>query len=125
MALKLLDRKIVAQNGICALCNEVFTEYSDIVPDHKNPRGMGGAGGTTTRTISRRPTGGAMEKRDRLGCDGLPLLSGQIPISMHSAAVLGLSGRLVRLVRRTYRLALGLLASFSAYVQNWPIDMLK
>jgi len=40
---KLLDRKIVAQNRLCALCSEPFTDYSDILPDHKNPRGMGGA----------------------------------------------------------------------------------
>ncbi len=40
---KLLDRKIVAQKGICALCKEKFTEYSDIVPDHIHPRGMDGA----------------------------------------------------------------------------------
>jgi 5-methylcytosine-specific restriction endonuclease McrA len=40
---KLLNRKIVTQNGICALCSEPFTDYSDIVPDHIHPRGMGGA----------------------------------------------------------------------------------
>ena len=40
---KLLDRKIVAQNGKCALCNGQFTNYSDVVPDHIHPRGMGGA----------------------------------------------------------------------------------
>ena len=40
---KLLDRKILAQNGICVLCKGQFTDYSDIVPDHINPRGMGGA----------------------------------------------------------------------------------
>jgi hypothetical protein len=40
---KLLDRKIAAQNGICALCKERFTDYADVVPDHINPRGMGGA----------------------------------------------------------------------------------
>ena len=40
---KLMDRKIVAQNGICALCKERFTDYGDIVPDHISPRGMGGA----------------------------------------------------------------------------------
>ena len=40
---KLLDKKIVAQNGDCAICNEKFTDCSDIVPDHINPRGMGGA----------------------------------------------------------------------------------
>jgi len=40
---KLLDRKIVAQNGICGICKEKFTDYSDVVPDHISPRGMGGA----------------------------------------------------------------------------------
>ena len=40
---KLMDRKIASQNGVCALCNGQFTDYNDIVPDHINPRGMGGA----------------------------------------------------------------------------------
>ena len=40
---RLLDRKIVAQNGKCAICNSEFKEYSDVVPDHISPRGMGGA----------------------------------------------------------------------------------
>lgn len=40
---KLLDLKIVAQNGICGICKEQFTDYSDVVPDHISPRGMGGA----------------------------------------------------------------------------------
>jgi hypothetical protein len=40
---KLMDRKIAAQNGICALGKERFTDYGDIVPDHIHPRGMGGA----------------------------------------------------------------------------------
>lgn len=38
-----MDRKIAAQNGACALCKRQFTDYNDIVPDHINPRGMGGA----------------------------------------------------------------------------------
>jgi hypothetical protein len=25
------------------LCHEEFTDYNDIVPDHKHPKGMGGA----------------------------------------------------------------------------------
>jgi hypothetical protein len=29
---KLLDRKIVAQNGICGICKEKLTDYSDVVP---------------------------------------------------------------------------------------------
>lgn len=40
---KLMNRKIVEQNGVCPICSEEFTEYSDIVPDHRNPKGMGGA----------------------------------------------------------------------------------
>jgi hypothetical protein len=40
---KLLNRKIVAQNKRCAICQEAFTNYNDIVPDHINPRGMGGS----------------------------------------------------------------------------------
>jgi hypothetical protein len=40
---KLLNRKIAAQNGKCGICEVEFTDYSDIVPDHIHPRGMGGA----------------------------------------------------------------------------------
>ena len=40
---KLLNRKIVEQDRKCAICHEEFTEYNDVVPDHKNPKGMGGA----------------------------------------------------------------------------------
>ena len=40
---KLLNRKITSQNGICGICKERFTHYSDVVPDHISPRGMGGA----------------------------------------------------------------------------------
>ena len=40
---KLLDRKIVEQNRQCAICQVVFTNYSDIVPDYIDPRGMGGS----------------------------------------------------------------------------------
>lgn len=62
---KLLNRKIRQQGGICAICHEEFTDYNDIVPDHRNPKGMGGLCGTITRTISKRCTGGAMGKRDQ------------------------------------------------------------
>ncbi|HWR17719.1 MAG TPA: HNH endonuclease [Terriglobales bacterium] len=40
---KLLDRKIVEQNRTCAICRIEFTDYNDIVPDHKIPKGMGGS----------------------------------------------------------------------------------
>ena len=36
---KLLNRKITEQNGICAICFEEFTDYNDVVPDHKEPKG--------------------------------------------------------------------------------------
>ena len=40
---KLLNRKIVEQDEKCAICRESFTDYSEIVPDHIEPKGMGGA----------------------------------------------------------------------------------
>ncbi len=40
---KLLKRKVAEQNGMCTICHEEFTDYNDVVPDHKNPKGMGGA----------------------------------------------------------------------------------
>jgi hypothetical protein len=40
---KLLNRKIVEQDRKCAICHEEFTDYNDVVPDHRNPKGMGGA----------------------------------------------------------------------------------
>ena len=40
---KLLKRKVVEQDGRCAICLAEFTDYNDIVPDHIDPRGMGGA----------------------------------------------------------------------------------
>ena len=40
---KLVSRKIVEQGRECPLCEVKFTDYNDVVPDHINPRGMGGA----------------------------------------------------------------------------------
>jgi hypothetical protein len=40
---KLLNRKIVEPNRQCPICQVAFTNYSDIVPEHIDPRGMGGA----------------------------------------------------------------------------------
>jgi len=62
---KPLDRKIVAQNGICALCKERFTDYGDVVPDHIDPAAWAPPGGTTIRETFRRSTGGATGRRDR------------------------------------------------------------
>lgn len=44
---KLMNRKIAAQDGACALCKGQFTDYNDIVPDHINPRWNG-------RSVERR-----------------------------------------------------------------------
>lgn len=43
MVRKLGNRKIVEQRGICPICHEEYEEHNEIVPDHKNPKGMGGA----------------------------------------------------------------------------------
>jgi hypothetical protein len=40
---KLLKRKVTEQNGVCAICRCEFTDYGDVVPDHIDPKGMGGA----------------------------------------------------------------------------------
>ncbi|HTD56479.1 MAG TPA: HNH endonuclease signature motif containing protein, partial [Silvibacterium sp.] len=40
---KLMNRKIALQHGKCAICEEKFTDYADVVPDHFHPRGLGGA----------------------------------------------------------------------------------
>jgi hypothetical protein len=40
---KLLKRKIIEQDKRCAICHEEFSDYNDIVPDHRDPKGMGGA----------------------------------------------------------------------------------
>jgi hypothetical protein len=40
---KLLKRKIVEQNNGCGICNKLFSDCGDIVPDHKRSRGMGAA----------------------------------------------------------------------------------
>ena len=40
---ELLNRNVVEQGRECALCHLKFTNYNDIVPDHINPKGMGGS----------------------------------------------------------------------------------
>jgi hypothetical protein len=40
---KLLNRKIAERGGVCAICHKEFSDYSDIVSDHRHPKGMGGA----------------------------------------------------------------------------------
>ena len=48
---KLPNRKIVEQGRKCAICHEEFTDYSDVVPDHRSPKGMGGD------RVARQPYG--------------------------------------------------------------------
>jgi hypothetical protein len=65
---KLLKRKVAEQSRICAICHEEFTDYTDVVPDHEDPRGMGGAWRDEEMTIqitSGRSTGGATLKKDQ------------------------------------------------------------
>jgi hypothetical protein len=38
----LLDQNMASQNSKCGFCAIALTDYSDIVPDHICPRGMGG-----------------------------------------------------------------------------------
>jgi len=40
---KLLNRKVIKQDRKCAICHAEFSDYNDIVPDHRDPKGMGGA----------------------------------------------------------------------------------
>ncbi len=40
---KLLNRKILEQNRRCGICHKIFRNYNDIVPEHKEPKGMGSA----------------------------------------------------------------------------------
>jgi hypothetical protein len=40
---KLLLVKVREQEGKCGICGESFTEIGEVVPDHRSPRGSGGA----------------------------------------------------------------------------------
>lgn len=40
---RLLMQKIKEQHGDCGICSLPFTDMNEIVPDHIEPRGMGGA----------------------------------------------------------------------------------
>src|SRR5260370_37950280 len=40
---KLLNWKIIEEYRKYAICHEEFTDYNDVVRDHKDPKGMGGA----------------------------------------------------------------------------------
>ncbi len=40
---RLLKQKIREQNSRCAICRRQFRRFEDAVPDHIEPKGMGGA----------------------------------------------------------------------------------
>ena len=40
---KVLNKKIIEQDGRCAGCAEYFTDYRSVTPDHVKPKGMNGA----------------------------------------------------------------------------------
>src|SRR5271156_4905169 len=46
---KLLNRKIVKQGGICAICHEDFTDYNDVVSDTRIRKEWEERGETITR----------------------------------------------------------------------------
>src|SRR6266478_3051162 len=64
---KLMNRKIVEQSGICPICHEEFTNYNDIVPDHREPKGWKAGSETTIQATCRQHTSGAMERKDPPG----------------------------------------------------------
>jgi hypothetical protein len=63
---KLLDRKIVAQNGICGICKERFTNYGDVAPTTSVPAAWAAPGVTIIPTTFRPCTGGATARKDRV-----------------------------------------------------------
>jgi hypothetical protein len=71
-----MDKKIVSQNGECGICNEKFTNYGDIVPDHISPAAWAERGETIIRRTFRLSTGGATGKRDRAGNERRTRVSG-------------------------------------------------
>jgi hypothetical protein len=70
----------VAQNGKCGICDEKFTEYTDIVayadigipcPITSIPAAWAERGRTIIRKTSRLFTGGAMGRKGLLGSEAL------------------------------------------------------
>ena len=61
---KLLNREMVDQDRKCAICHEDFRDYNDVVPDHRDPKGMGGAW-RVDHPMSKQRIGGATGKKVR------------------------------------------------------------
>lgn len=40
---KVILRKVQEQGGLCSICGNELTDMNDVVPDHKEPRGMNGS----------------------------------------------------------------------------------
>jgi hypothetical protein len=40
---KVVLKNISLQHGLCSICDQPLTDMNDVVPDHKEPRGMGGS----------------------------------------------------------------------------------
>ena len=70
---KLLDRKIVAQNGKCALCKERSPITATSCPTTSIPAAWAERGETIILKTSRLSIGGAMGKRDRAEGDLWPV----------------------------------------------------
>jgi hypothetical protein len=82
---KLLNRKIIAQDRKCAICQEQFDDYNDIVPDHRCRRAWEEVGETTIQKTSKLCIGGATQKKDR----GEPRTDGRSGLSLIADATGG------------------------------------
>ena len=60
---KLLNRKIIEQDRKCSICPQEFTDYNDIVPNHRDRKEWEERGGTTIQTTSKPFIGGQFGKR--------------------------------------------------------------
>jgi len=90
---KLLNRKIVEQNGICPICEEKFTDYADVVPDHKQCKGMGGAWRDDHRDNIQATHWCAMERKDQPECDDRRVLDTPVVVPTYSARFSAHAGR--------------------------------
>jgi hypothetical protein len=73
---KLLNGKIADQGGKCAICHESFTQYGEIVPDHIEPKGMGGGW-----RVDHPENVQAVHRRCNLQKGSKRLIAGQLPHS--------------------------------------------
>jgi hypothetical protein len=62
---KLLNRKVAEQGRKCGICHDLFTDWSEIVSDHIEPRGIGEQEEPIIRITSRLCIDGASDKKAR------------------------------------------------------------